>query len=473
MRKMHLLWFVLSWTALIIASFLWSRSLIIKNNRVVVQKKAQSFFDHIVTTRSWNSEHGGVYVPVTESTQPNPYLEDTLRDIVTLNGLKLTKINPAYMTRQISEINKDRLGIHFHITSLHPIRPANKPDEWETGALKLFESNTPELLEVVGNNYRYMAPLYTEKSCLRCHYFQGYNVGDIRGGISVSFPATFYLKNMNKQIITLGFIHLIVLGIGIAGLLFYFRMSNRYVMVIENKNDELKRINVTKDKFFSIIAHDLRSPLSALTSLGQTLLESHNEIPVEQREELINILYDGSKKTYNLLDNLLKWATSESGRLSFNPVQLPINDIIKDNLILLEENFKNKKISVNYDLNEIVIVYADLNMLNTILRNLLSNAIKYSRLNGTVKVSAKKITGGMVEISIADTGIGIEEELRTKIFDTDNITTKKGTSNEIGTGLGLKLSKEFVEKNGGQIWVESEPGKGSVFSFTLPESGIQ
>ena len=152
----------------------------------------QVFFDQIVLSRAWNAGHGGVYVPITENTQPNPYLDDPFRDLETLEGVKLTKINPAFMTRQIAEIASRENGVQFHITSLKPIRPDNKPLEWEKNWLMSFEKGAREFGAFIQNNsgtgFRYMAPLITEQSCLRCHAEQGYKLGDVRGGISVTLP---------------------------------------------------------------------------------------------------------------------------------------------------------------------------------------------------------------------------------------------------------------------------------------------
>lgn len=164
---------------------------------------ARAFFDQIVLSRSWNAGHGGVYVQVTENTQPNPYLDDPLRDLTTTEGIKLTKINPAFMTRQIAEIASREKGVLFHITSLKPLRPANKPSDWERIWLESFEKGSNERGGFVQNgsdtSFRYMAPLVTENSCLKCHAKQGYKVGDIRGGISVIlpfFPKANYLSLM-------------------------------------------------------------------------------------------------------------------------------------------------------------------------------------------------------------------------------------------------------------------------------------
>lgn len=153
---------------------------------------ARTLFQQVVVTRRWNALHGGVYVPVTPDTQPNPYLEDPRRDVVTTDGLRLTKLNPAFMTRLISDVMQKERGMQLHMTSLKPIRPENAPDGWEREGLESFERGENERAAVIGTGdaavYRYIAELTTEDSCLKCHARQGYKLNDIRGGISVSFP---------------------------------------------------------------------------------------------------------------------------------------------------------------------------------------------------------------------------------------------------------------------------------------------
>jgi hypothetical protein len=167
---------------------------------------ARAFFDQIVFSRAWNAGYGGVYVPVSEDTQPNSYLDDPLRDLTTIEGIKLTKINPAYMTRQIAEIASREKRVQFHITSLQPIRPANKPLDWEKVWLELFEKGIVEKGGFVQNgsdvSFRYMAPLITKRNCLKCHAKQGYKIGDIRGGISVTLP---FLSKANSLMLILGY----------------------------------------------------------------------------------------------------------------------------------------------------------------------------------------------------------------------------------------------------------------------------
>lgn len=172
---------------------------------------SRAFFNQIVLTREWNARHGGVYVYSSEATPPNPYLsKDPERDIYLENGKTLTKINPAYMTRQISELSAQHIGAQVHITSLNPIRPANKATPWERKALKSFESGVKEVGLFRDGNYRYMAPLITQKSCLQCHGDQGYKIGDIRGGISITLPYNRYASLWPRII---GYLTVTVVGL--------------------------------------------------------------------------------------------------------------------------------------------------------------------------------------------------------------------------------------------------------------------
>jgi diguanylate cyclase (GGDEF)-like protein len=181
------------WLILISGSAVWNVSQAFTNQEQIYLEGGRAFFNQILITREWNSKHGGVYVPISADTQPNPFLDVPNRDITTDNGQKLTLINPAYMTRLIAELAAEKDNVKFHITSLKPIRPANAATAWEMLALQAFqEKGQLEYYEyqTVGNKtvFRYMAPLFTQQSCLKCHAKQGYEVGDVRGGISVTYP---------------------------------------------------------------------------------------------------------------------------------------------------------------------------------------------------------------------------------------------------------------------------------------------
>lgn len=213
----------------------------------IILTQARSFFKLIVATRYWNSLHGGVYVPITDKLQPNKYLDVPHRDVVTENGLELTLVNPAYMTRQIAEISVDREQVQFHITSLKLIRPQNLLEAWERDALSNFTKKTDEYYDwwkgqETGEKYfRYMAPLMTEKTCLSCHEKQGYSEGDIRGGISVRIPAGSILDARDSHTRMIIFSYAFIWLLGMAGLLVYFRLVARERTALVNKLSDTMR----------------------------------------------------------------------------------------------------------------------------------------------------------------------------------------------------------------------------------------
>ncbi|MCK7575837.1 MAG: diguanylate cyclase [Chromatiales bacterium] len=180
------------WLSIVAASLGWNLHQAERHRQELALESARSFFELLVLTRRWNARHQGVYVPVTPETPPNPYLKEARREIRVDDALTLTKVNPAYMTRALAELAAERSGVQFHITSLKPIRPENLARPWEAEALRAFEQGVKEWTEVYAHGehegYRYMAPLITEKPCLKCHAEQGYELGSVRGGISVSLP---------------------------------------------------------------------------------------------------------------------------------------------------------------------------------------------------------------------------------------------------------------------------------------------
>lgn len=229
----------------------------------------------------------------------------------------------------------------------------------------------------------------------------------------------------------------------------------------------LQELNATKDKFFSIIAHDLRGPFNALLGLSELLVEKSIDRDADQVVEVSRHINESSKNTYSLLVNLLDWSRLQLGKFTFKPEKVDINTIIDDILNLHISAAKGKKIVLKKDIQPNILLYADMNMISTIIRNLISNSIKFTPAKGevTIKVFTHKTE---LRFSIIDTGIGIKKEDIHKLFKIDSKFSRTGTASETGTGLGLILCKEFVENHDGKIWVESEFGKGSVFSFSIP-----
>jgi signal transduction histidine kinase len=243
-----------------------------------------------------------------------------------------------------------------------------------------------------------------------------------------------------------------------------------YLLLLqEEKEKQVKNLLDDKNQFFSIIAHDLRGPFNGIIGLSELLLEKGNKLDNEETNEFIELIHQSSKNTFSLLDNLLTWAQSQTGNLAFHPKKIEISALSNKTMHLLANIAKSKNISIQSNIEENQYVTADSNMLETIFRNLISNAIKFTPNNGEVVLSMTKKNDQMV-FSVADNGIGIAAEKVKTLFAINHRQTTSGTNNETGTGLGLMLCKDFVEKHGGKIWVKSQPEKGSTFMFSIPDN---
>jgi PAS domain S-box-containing protein len=240
--------------------------------------------------------------------------------------------------------------------------------------------------------------------------------------------------------------------------------------IVEMKNRLLEE-NASKDKFFSIISHDLKAPFSALLGIAQLLEESYDDFSDTERKEMIHIYRNSSNNIYQLLEGLLEWSRANSGRMEFELKKININEITTNVIEILHQNAKVKKILLNNSIEKNTFAFADIKMLTTILRNLITNAIKFTPENGAVDITSEIVKEKLV-ISVLDNGIGMKPDDIKKLFRIDVHHTTVGTQNETGTGVGLILCKELVEKHGGNIWVESKVGKGSTFNFSLPINRI-
>ncbi len=241
---------------------------------------------------------------------------------------------------------------------------------------------------------------------------------------------------------------------------------------VKRKNSDLEKINAEKDKFFSIIAHDLKSPFNSILGFSELLVEYSRAKNYESIEEFATTIHHSSKRAMDLLINLMEWAQAQTGRMIFAPEVFNFDELIDEIILMFESSASQKKVLIKKVVHPETIGYADKAMVSTILRNLISNAIKFSYPGGEISVSVTKINSELV-VAVRDTGTGIPKEIIGKLFQIDQNLTTQGTQNEQGTGLGLILCKEFIEKHGGKIVVESEPGKGSRFYFNIPNQTTQ
>lgn len=243
--------------------------------------------------------------------------------------------------------------------------------------------------------------------------------------------------------------------------------QKEYEAKISNLNEELVQTIAAKDKFFSIISHDLRSPLGGLMGILDILNTSYESLKEKEKREFISDAAVASKTTYSLMENLLEWSRIQKGAISYQPEMLKIQRLVDNMGALYEQNLKNKEIEFINSIKQDVFAFADKSMTETIFRNLISNAIKFTHTGGKITVSSE-ILKNMAIIKVKDSGVGIEQDNISKLFRVDAGFSTKGTTEESGTGLGLIICKELAEKQKGTIWVESKKDEGSTFYFSVP-----
>ena len=298
--------------------------------------------------------------------------------------------------------------------------------------------------------------------------------------VEAKFQNEKYEKNLESQIKQKRMFYVIYSVFSIFLIVIFFLVYSRYKAlrkthnilfnqnkIIESQKLELTELNATKDKFFSIIAHDLRGPIGTFKNILEQLLLNFNDFHENEKIESLTLLNNDSKKIMELLDDLLTWARTKSGKISFNPQEINLKFIIENIINLNMQTASKKNISLISVSNDNSNCFADVNMVSTILRNLIINAIKFTKEYGRIIIPTH-ISDDFIEISVKDDGVGMTDEQIDKLFKVDKTLSTPGTNNEKGTGLGLILCKEFTVINGGTISVESKIGIGSTFSFTLP-----
>ena len=468
-----------------------------KHAHQLASESARNIFRMVVLVRQWNAEHGGTYVFASEKNPSNPYLEVPLRDIPLQDGRILTMINPAYMTRQIAELAETdpQLRIRLHITSLKPIRPENKPDDWEALALELFEQGQKEvtLLERQGNGnqLRYMAPLMVKPACLNCHAKQGYKEGDVRGGISVTLPMATVEAAMQDEILAIWISHgvsyflLIVISWGLLELLARrWRSLDETIEILQKTRNEL----VENEKMASLgrlvagFAHEINTPVGvavgAVSHADDTLTQltdllSQDEVSGEALDQQMHYLRESHSLALSNLrraaDLVQRFKRTSIDRGSQQKRAYRLHEVIDDVLTTLRNTLKRTSICVEVDCSEDLELYGTPGLLEQVLTNLITNSIVHGFDNGTrtgqITIKTKLSNTKRLIIDYQDNGVGMTEEVRQKAFEPFFTTYREHG----GSGLGLYVIYNIItQQMAGMIQIDSTPSLGTHFHIDCP-----
>lgn len=508
------------WSAVIVVLAVWNGWQSYEAAVQVARSSADHSYRKDLLYRSWVTRHGGVYAPITPETPPNPYLYDTPeRDLVAPSGKKLTLVNPAYMTRQVHELGKKEYGIIGHITSLKPIRQENAPDEWEKKALQSFQEGRKEVssIEPLGNEtyFRLMRPLVTDVGCLKCHASQGYRVGDIRGGISVSLPWAPYQEALRSQLLVVIPGYGGLWAIGILGLSMGRKRLRKHLHerklaeeelrnskealeaangALSHANEELARhrdhleelvhartrelaeardaaesANRAKSAFLANMGHELRTPMNHIIGIGYLMArETRDE---EAKGWLANI-QKASQHLLRLINDILDYSRIESDRIQIETIDFGLLSLLDHAENNVRKAVAEKGLELVREIDPALPVWlkGDPVRLQQILGNLLGNAVKFSR-QGRITLRVRRIGsqkhGVAIRFEVDDQGIGIAPDVQARLFKLFDQGDTSASRKYEGTGLGLALSKRLVSLMAGEMGVTSTPDQGSTFWFTV------
>ena len=498
--KRYLWSLVVAWIVLVAGLLAWDVYALRQVTRDSAINEARAHLKKDLAFRLWATTHGGFYVPTDDRTPPNPYLAHVPeRDIETPSGRRLTLMNPAYAQRQRNEEFADMYGVAGHLTSLNVLRPENAPDSWERATLEALEQGEPEVHEFTEMNgephVRLMQPLIVQEGCLKCHGHQGYQVGDVRGGISVSVPMAPYLTKERQTLTThifslsllwvLGFVGI---GLGSRELRQSIRERDQAEEALREEratlaqrvaertaelsraNAELERASRLKDEFLANMSHELRTPLNAILGMSEALQEQVYGPLNDKQSRSLRTVEQSGRHLLSLINDILDVSKIEAGKVELEIGSVSVEAVSQASLGLIKQAAHEKRITVNADFdNAPMTIQADERRLKQILVNLLTNAVKFTPEGGAMGLEVSGDAGeGMVHFSVWDTGIGISQEDMAKLFKPFVQLDSSLSRQHSGTGLGLALVSRLTESHGGRVSLESKEGQGTRFTVSLP-----
>jgi len=492
---------VLIWTLILAVSLAWNLRQARESAMSLAYSEARANLNKDITFRRWGTFHGGVYVPITERQQSVPWLAHVPgRDVTTTDGRRLTLLNPASMLRQMMDFYAEEYGIRGRITGLKYLNPGNAPDDWERGQLEAFtrgeKKEVWEITEIDGQpNLRYLRAMFMEKGCEKCHAILGYKEGDMRGATGLNLPLAPYLARIEESRWRLGLSHAVIWLIGIAGIALAGRQSARWARERDDAQRELMRhrdqleaqvaertqalreakdaaeaASRAKSSFLANMSHELRTPMNGIMGMIDLALRRTTDDKVHAQ---LSKAQHSSHVLLAVINDILDLSKIEAQRLVLENVEFRLGEVMENVSSLMAERIADKKLAFRIELPAVLAaesLIGDPLRLGQILVNLTGNALKFTSEGSiTVRVHslAEDETTRQLRFEVQDTGIGIapvdSERLFTAFEQADSSMTRKYG----GSGLGLAICKQLTELMGGEIGVDSTPGVGSCFWFTV------
>ncbi|MCW8914528.1 MAG: ATP-binding protein [Magnetovibrio sp.] len=469
------------WCGLVLTSLVSNVYSTREHTEALAMKEARSNFNKDKSFRLWGASHGGVYVPITKRTQPNPRLSHIPeRDITTPSGVKLTLMNPAWMIRQIMNDYSRLYQGRGKITTFPEMlfNPKNAPDKWELASLYEFEGGKHETVAFTKINnepyLRLMRPMFIEEPCLKCHAKQGYKVGELRGGVSVSVPMKEYYAEEHKQAQITVVSHGMIWLLGVAGIVIFGRRKRMATKKILESREQAIAANQAKTQFLANMSHELRTPLNAIIGFSEMIKsEIFGSVGSDRNKEYVHDIQMSGEHLLSVINDMLDVAQIEAGALDYIESEVDLAQVIEECIHLETARAVQGDLTIRSNIPEgIPSVRADVTRVKQILLNLLSNAIKFTPAGGTVLVQSEVRPDGEINVSVKDTGIGIKEDDISKVFEpfvqVENIFTRT----HHGSGIGLSISKRLSALHGGELNIESELGVGTKATVTFPKERI-
>lgn len=506
------------WLVIVVCSLFWNLALLDNQATKIATLQAGGIVSLVKVERLRNTIHGGLFVPTAagESGAPDRSSGIMMPESVNVQGLAMTKINPARVRQQVAAIGKEQKHLFVHITSLRPLNASNQPDEWENEQLRSFERAAKSRFMMVdaggGRVFRYMVPLFTEKECLRCHGQQGFHEGDVRGGISVAIPAEPVFQALaGQRTMAIGghgaafvLVSLMISGYSrrlgrqwrdlealknsqeqlvaertaeLHGANEELRQENKRRKEAEEavgqlnrqleqrvaeRTAELQAANSELEAFCYSVAHDLRIPLRGMNGFSRIILERYGDTLDEEGKDYLDRLSAASVRMGQLVDDLLH--LTKVTRAEMHRASVDLTAMVEE--IAADCRHIQPGRQAEFIIQKGMVTTADENLLRIVMVNLLSNAWKFTAREPVSRIEVGSTEcGGKRVFSVRDNGVGFDMAYVGKLFGPFE---RLVSVNEFeGTGIGLATVKRIVERHGGTVWAEGEPGKGATFSFTL------